>query len=145
MTSLRYPPTLRSLLTDERYEQYFRRNVKLPQSISPNPRWQVMAETIDGTWKRGMRHTAKEAIDLTLSLLEDETIRDAAIISRGKLFKAPSFIAEHMGPGEEWCGRCRRPTLFTRYARRHPALRHAPVIVEGIRRCYFCGIREDFK
>ena len=92
-----------------------------------------------------MRHTAKEAIELTLSLLDDDSIRDVSMISRGKVFRTPSFAHELLSPGEAWCGRCRRPTLFTPYARKHPALAHAPVIVEGINRCYFCGIQEGFK
>lgn len=143
-TSLRYPPTLSSLLEHEDYSTYFRRTVKLLPTISPNPRWMIMAETHEGKWKRAMRHTFKEGLVTVNRILADtEHYRDLSIISRSKLFKEPSFAHELMSPGEQWCGRCRRPSIFTLYGSTHPALRDVPVIVEGERRCYFCGIREE--
>jgi hypothetical protein len=142
-TSLRYPPTLSSLLDHEDYHTYFRKNTKLLPSISPNPPWQIMAETLEGKWKRARRMTFAEASTLVDSLLDQPDVyRDVAIISRRRIFKVPSFGHELMQPGEEWCGRCRRPTLFLPYGRKHPALADAACIVEGVHRCYFCGAQE---
>jgi hypothetical protein len=139
--SLRYPPTLHSLLDDPAYEAYFRRSVKLPPSPSTSPPWQMMAHTTEGKWKKGFFDNFTDARARALAMMEDPAIRDICIISRRKLFKTPSLATTLMSPGDEWCGRCRRPTHYRQYGSKHPALGHAPVIVGGATRCYFCGMQ----
>lgn len=142
--TLRHPPTLRSLLEDKRYNKYFLTVVKQNKAIQRDP-WLIMAVTPEEKWARTTKPTWKDALHKGLELLDNPRFRDIAIISRPRIFKTPEWAHEMLEPGEDWCGRCRRPTLFNLYARRHPALRDVPVIVENTNRCYFCGMREGMK
>lgn len=136
-------PTLPSLLKDEDYAQYFKRNTKTFPSTDPN-RWQLMALTKEGKWRGGFRTDFRAAWDATKKLWHTDEYADIAIICRNRIFATPHALAETLcSPGQEWCGRCRRPTEFRVYYQTHHALKHAPVIVPGLRRCYYCGISQD--
>lgn len=142
LTLMRYPTTLSSLRDDEEYEEYFRRSRKIP-GVHNKP-WMLIVHTTDDKYKRGLYDKFNEAHYKLQSLPSTVAVRDWSIISRPKIFKAPKFIGRMMEPGEQWCGRCRRPSLFLPYGTSHPALRGiAAVIMPYENRCFFCGLREE--
>lgn len=144
--TLTYPTTLHSLLDDAQYLDYFSRYVKLHPTPAMQPRWLIMAQANDGTWKRGLKESFISARRTAEKLLGTPEIRDLSIIARPKIFKEPSWMARLTEPGDEWCGRCRRPSRFIEYnGTRHPAIPTASLIVDNMNRCYFCGLREGFK
>lgn len=105
-----------------------------------------MAQTHDRTWKRGLRESFIAARRTAENLLTQPDIRDLSIIARPKVFREPQWMHRLMEPGEQWCGRCRRPSRFIEYnGDRHPAMPSAMGIVQGVNRCYFCGIREGYQ
>lgn len=133
-------PTLPSLLKNEDYAEYFKRNTRCYRSTDPN-RWQIVALTHDGKWRNGFRPDFRAAWEATKKLHQSGEYADIAIVARNRVFSTPKLLAEELcAPGQEWCGRCRRPTEFRVYLRTHHALKHAPVIVPGLSRCYYCGI-----
>ena len=134
--------TLPQLLSDERYRDYFKRTTKTFNS--PGDRWQVVAIRPDGKYGTCMRPTFREAWVKTRELLATNNFEDVSIVSRNRVFATPVWAPEMMDIMDDWCGRCRRPTRFWRYGRSHPALKHAPCIVEDVRRCYYCGISKEY-
>ena len=142
LTLMRYPTTLSSLRDDEEYDTYFRKSRKII-GVHDKP-WMLMVHTTDDTWKRGLYNTFPEALYKLECLPPTVAVRDYAIISRPKLFKVPKFAERMTEPGDQWCGRCRRPSLFMPYGHSHPALKGiAPVIMPHENRCFFCGLREE--
>lgn len=144
LTTIRYPTPLATLLVDETYSIYFGRKPKLPKNVREiSPGWLVLAHTHKGKWKRKLISDYREAVDLTLELLEKPKYRDVSLISRRKSFLKPIWI-DQLAPFEEWCGQCRRPTLFQPfYGQEHPAI-YGDIYMQGEKRCFFCGIRKEF-
>ena len=135
---LRYPPTLSSLLDDERYYNYLGRRPKFSTS------WLVMAHTTSLTWKRGLFDKYSIALQKVTDLMDDDSIRDISIISRGHLSKEPKWMPVlYSSVFDKWCARCRRPTLYLISNRTPPAFINAPALVKGAKRCFFCGAREE--
>lgn len=144
LTLMRYPVTLSSLRDNEEYNNYFFKSRKII-GVHDKP-WMLMIHTHDDTWKRGLYPDFYAALNKYEGLPESiqSNVRDYAIISRPKIFKAPKLVHALTEPGEEWCGRCRRPTLFVPFGSSHPALKGiAPVIMRNENRCFFCGLREE--
>ena len=135
------PTPLKSLLKDELYREYFRR-VPKPFAHS-TPQFAIVAITPEGKYARASRETFKEAWEKAKPLLSDPRFHDVSIFIRNRITPAPSIAELLCRPAEDWCGRCRRPSIFRVYHTSHPALRDAPVIVEEQRRCYFCGLNYD--
>lgn len=138
--------TLPQLLKDEEYMSYFKRNTRVYDNAGGQP-WQVVALKKDGKWANGFRPDFKSAFLLIRKLHKSGEFEDYSIVSRNRIFNTPQVLAERLcnpAAGQEWCGRCRRPTEFLFYSRSHHALRHAPVIVEGRTRCFYCGISYEF-
>lgn len=138
--------TLPHLLKDEEYVTYFKRNTRVFEHAGENP-WQVVALKNDGKWANGFRPTFKQAFLAVKKLHHTGEYQDFSIIARNRIFATPRVLADRLcdaASGEEWCGRCRRPTRFRYYGRSHHALRHAPVVVVGRTRCFFCGISYEF-
>lgn len=138
--------TLPQLLRDEDYAAYFKRNTRTFATADPNP-YQVVALRNDGKWANGFRPDFVSAFKAVKKLYKTGTYKDFSIVVRNRIFTTPPILAERLcnaAEGEEWCGRCRRPTVFSYYAGRHHALRHAPVIVAGRTRCFYCGIGYEF-
>ena len=134
------PQTLKTLLEYPAYREYFRRVP--PPFAHSTPQFAVVAVTKDN--RRGMttRDTFKEAWVKGRSLLSNNShIVDIDIFCRNRVHPIPKALANELClPAEDWCGRCRRPSLFQIYSSSHPALRDVSVIVENQRRCFFCGI-----
>ncbi|QNJ59560.1 hypothetical protein PP997_gp60 [Gordonia phage BigChungus] len=136
------PITLRDLLSRDDYKDYFRRApVPFPSSTPP---WAVVAISREGKYGKVHRDDFKSAFSTAKKILQRDDIHDVSIFCKNRISIVPSFADEIMTPAEDWCGRCRRPSIFKRYGTRHPALRDAPVIVADQRRCYFCGISYAF-
>ena len=138
--------TLPQLLKDEEYMTYFKRNTRVFQTAGQEP-WQIVALRQDGKWANGFRPDFVSAFKAIKKLHKTGSYVDYSIISRNRIFSTPRLLAERLcdpASGEEWCGRCRRPTVFRSYGRSHHALRHAPVVVLGRQRCFYCGISYEF-
>lgn len=132
---LNLPPTLRELLQDKSYRQYF---LTVP-TPTIGQTWQVWGLKYNEKWAGKVVETYREGVGLVKQLLaEKETYRDVAIIS-----KTSEYAPPHGSSYRRWCGRCRRPTLFLPNPR-HPSLRGAKIISDPTaNRCFFCGIREE--
>ena len=138
--------TLPHLLKDEEYAAYFKRNTRVFDHTGDDP-WQIVALKTNGKWANGFRPDFKSAFLAVKKLHHTGDFTDYSIVSRNRIFAVPTTLAERLcnpAAGEEWCGRCRRPTQFLYYSGHHHALRHAPVIVRGRTRCMFCGIAYEF-
>ena len=138
--------TLPQLLRDEEYAEYFKRNTRTFKSACEQP-WQIVALRNDGKWANGFRPDFLTAFKAIKKLHRSGEYKDFSIVSRNRIFSTPKVLSERLcdaTAGHEWCGRCRRPTIFQSYGVRHHALRHAPVIVAYQCRCYYCGISYDF-
>ncbi|QSL99588.1 hypothetical protein [Mycobacterium phage Maco2] len=143
MTTALTLPVLPSLLRHEGYAEYFKRNIRCFRSTDPN-KWQIVAVTHEGKWRNGFRPDFRTSWEATKKLWHSGEYADIAIIARNRVFSTPHALAEELcAPGQEWCGRCRRPTEFRLYLKTHHALKHAPVIVPGLMRCYYCGISRE--
>ena len=136
------PITLKDLLAREEYKEYFKRAPK--PFAHASPQYALVAISHDAKYGKAVRPTLKEAWEKAQALLDDPRIRDVSLFVRNRITPVPAVLASELcAPAEDWCGRCRRPSIFRRYPRFHPALRDAPVIVENVRRCYFCGLSYD--
>lgn len=141
--TLRYPTPLSTLLADETYSIYFGRRPKLPKIPEISPGWMVLAHTHKGKWKRKLISSFPEARDTALRIQYNPKFRDVCLVSRRKSFIKPNWI-DSLAPFEEWCGQCRRPTLFQEfYGDQHHGI-VGPVYMQGELRCFFCGIRKEF-
>ncbi len=125
---------------------YFKRNTRVFEVASGQP-WQIVALKNNGKWANGFRPDFMSAFKAVRKLHKSGDYADFSIVSRNRIFKTPPLLAERLcdpTSGQEWCGRCRRPTMFRPYGASHHALRHAPVIVAGRLRCFYCGIAYEF-
>src|SRR6478735_4168106 len=109
--------TLPQLLRDEEYATYFKRNTRVYEHAGENP-WQIVALRNDGKWANGFRPDFVSAFKAVKKLKSTGLYRDYSIVSRNRIFKTPALLAERLCDpvsGQEWCGRCRRPTTFRYY------------------------------
>jgi hypothetical protein len=142
--TLRYPTTLATLEIDETYSIYLSRKPKMPKAPVLSPDWMILGHTHKDKWVRHLEPDYKEAVRKLHILQGKSNIRDVCLFSRRKTFKKPTWI-DALAPFEEWCGRCRRPTLFQTYPlTTHHALPGATILVPDQKRCFFCGIRQTY-
>lgn len=136
------PATLSDLLSNEDYRDYFK---KSPRPFrSSTPQFGIVGISHDNRYGMVLRPTFKEAWEKSKLLLADPRIRDVSLFARNRIVPPPIFAFDLMKPAEDWCGRCRRPSIFRIYGSYHPALKHCPVVVPEVRRCYYCGISYDY-
>lgn len=141
--TLRYPTPLATLEVDETYQKYLSRKPKMPKIPEISPAWLILGHTLKDTWVRSLESDYKEAFRKLKLLQEKPKIRDVCLVSRRKVFAKPHWL-EH-SPFEEWCGRCRRPTLFQPYyLNTHHAWPDGQVWLLNEKRCFFCGIRPSY-
>lgn len=144
-------PTLRELLRDEMYRDYFMTPAKLPATLlreGATP-WRVWVKTgVDSgvTWRKKDFPRYKAARDFVLEqVLPRERIVDAALSCKPKGFAAPmAFLDQEVQwelQGWRWCWRCRRPVTFGVYHRHHAVPGYSALASEALR-CPICGIRE---
>jgi hypothetical protein len=144
---LMVPPTWDELMDDDVYAAYVRRRPRLPVNIDHGQPWLVVARRFPDTdrplW--GLKRYADyaDAYRFVRGKLRDREFEDMAIVCRPKLWKPPvGFTWNQSKFG--WCGRCRRPSMFTNTMKHH-ALRDAPALAtEDGNRCHYCGAREIF-
>ena len=135
---MRHPQTLKSLLTEDMYRDYFRR---MPAPFAHStPQFAIVAVTPSGKFGKTTRSTFKEAWAKAKTLTPEVGIMDVSIFIRNRVHPVPPFASALCRADEDWCRRCRRSSIFRIYGTTHPTLRDIPVMVEDQRRCFFCGI-----
>lgn len=146
---IRTAPSMSELLSDEIYRAYMRKRPRLPESAQFGEPWRILAQRVtdDETprWALANMSTYDDAYRRMQKLLaQPKKWADVTIISKRRFFSPP--VGFEWDPKLDWCGRCRRPTMFKVMWRRHPALRDAPVVQysEDLHRCIFCGVRQGF-
>lgn len=136
------PPDIRTLLRDDVYAAFMRRRPKLSPHLlheSLSPPWQVWVLTTTDKWRRAEFGTYDEAYGLMKRQLELDSVADLAIVCKRRLIGPP--IGFEWSGNHAWCGRCRRPTLFTKKYN-HRALRGHEITYDEPIRCFYCGIRQ---
>jgi hypothetical protein len=146
-TKLIVPPSWEELMDNEVYASWAKRRPKLPVNLSHGEPWMIVArrhsETPGATWATKRMPVYDDAFRRARRMLATHDFEDIAIVSRRMLFRPPIGFTWNTSR-YSWCGRCRRPSVFS-FAWTHFALRGAPVLAEiNIERCYYCGAREVF-
>lgn len=141
------PPCLRELLAEPLYKAYFKKRPPEPTAQTLNHPWQVWAFN-EQTGKWGSKHcsTYPDAYTFVRKLYVKPEYADIAIVSRAVIHPLPRAfkLAELWDPYRyDWCGRCRRPTIFRYMPSGHRALHSAPAITtDEPYRCFYCGVRK---
>lgn len=164
------PPTIFNLLDDPIYRAYMKHVPPPHPLLGDGDPWQVWARFTNGKWRTAKFHTYADAWRVLVKhyRMGHDVVGDVAIVSRRVFYGPPgewrkvrvktpprgslpasTRIEERWFPtftwdaGLEWCGRCRRPTVFRRLTPDHHALRRAPALtVDEPFRCQYCGIRQ---
>lgn len=145
---VRVAPSMPELLKDELYAGYMKRRPRLHEGARYGEPYRILAQRVsddDKTiWALANAATYDDAYRRMHKLLDGTKWRDVVVICKRRFYGPPQGF--EWDPMLEWCGRCRRPTIFKVMWKRHPALRDAPVVqyAEDLKRCIFCGVRRDF-
>jgi hypothetical protein len=160
--------TLRELLEDKQYREFFTTRPDPPRVILPHEMpWRVnIQRQTAGGWARKDFHTYIEAFKFLKPRLKE--VHDAAIQSRGVAYHPPFKVVRVVRngkpvldekkkpvlrrlvwtpklPGDEephiWCTYCRRPTVFRWYSKHH-AFPKGYAIETPYQRCCICGASE---
>jgi hypothetical protein len=132
---------MRELLDDTAYRAYIRVVPWLPECMRSGNPWAVYVAR-DSRWKGGLFATYADAWGVVVRAVRNPAVDDVAIVSRRKLFAPDQSIRHVIDWSFEWCGRCRRPSMFEVFGRHH-ALRGP---VDGSQpRCVYCGIRREYR
>lgn len=161
--------TLRELLADDKYKEYFLKVPVLPDIARTAPPWRLYVQReASASWARKDFETYREAFkrlkSLGISEIHDATIQSRAhayypplrrvkIVRNGQVLIDPKtkkpltriIYWKAQLPGEEsphrWCPYCRRPTIFTWFMKHHAFPRGTPMDPSQ-RRCTICGASE---
>ena len=146
---IRSAPDMSTLLSDEIYAAYMRKRPRLHEGARYGEPYRILAQRVssDDTsrWALANMPTYDDAYRRVMKMMKQpEKWADAVIICKRKFYMPPQGF--EWDPKLDWCGRCRRPTMFKVMWKRHPALRDAPVVHYGddVHRCIFCGVRQGF-
>lgn len=146
---IRTAPPMPELLSDEIYSAYMRKRPRLPESAQHGSPWRILAKRVSvdekTSWALRDMPTYDDAYRRMLKLLaQPDKWADVVIISKRRFYSPPKGF--EWDTKLDWCGRCRRPTMFKVMWKRHPALRDAPVVQysDDLHRCVFCGVRQGF-
>jgi DNA-directed RNA polymerase subunit RPC12/RpoP len=136
------PPTMHELMDDLVFAKMMRTRPRIPSNLTrptQTPAWHVWRLTTEDKWQRGRYSVYDDAYRKMKELLADRHTADIAIVSIRFLMPPPAnFI--YRPRRNPWCGRCRRPSLFTEQWD-HRALRHSDMTFDEPVRCHYCGIR----
>lgn len=136
------PPAFRDLLKDAELKRYILRTPRLPGSMpTPNP-YRVWGIRHDEKWAGKLFQDYRDAFDLVKTMLKQtDKYADVVITCRPVAFGPPAGY--DMPKGMQWCGHCRRPSVFRRmYA--HPVMKKWPVISDDeVMRCFYCAARQQ--
>lgn len=148
MADLLYtPPTYDELMENRVYRAWARKRPKLPANVSAGLPWLVIArrtpEAAGSTWALKKEALYADAYQRAFRTIQKPDFHDVAVVSRRMLFRPPRGFIWDTG-AFNWCGRCRRPSVFFEQLR-HPALNGALMLSwDDLNRCYYCGARESF-
>lgn len=141
--------TLREQLADPIYRKWFATSPKMKVSGFTPPWWVYVQREPDGPWARAEFQTWAEGYRYVAKNLKK--FHDMALTHKRQLFRPPVVTEKasgkrryHFPPGmddplTQWCGYCRRVTVF-RYFNRHHAF-PAWACAGDERRCSICGAR----
>jgi len=163
------PPPIGELLDDPVYRAYVTRipDASANLSLAVGEPWQVWVRKADDRWMTGKFATYPGAWNTLVRAHRSGKATDIALVSRRVFFAPPGTWEEYKvkvvnprtkekrieirerwvntfgwDPFFEWCGRCRRPTVFRNLHWTHHALRQQPCLTDDEPyRCVFCGIR----
>lgn len=133
------PPTIHELLQDPAAKALLLKAPKLPgNTAEPFRVWGIRH---DDKWAGKLFPDYRSAFDLVRKMIKDrDTYADVVITCRPVAFARPQSV--HLPPGTDWCGHCRRPTVYRRM-RSHAAMKKWPVVEPDpdIKRCWYCAAR----
>ena len=134
------PPTFRELLAIPEWKSYVLRTPRLPAGCHTSEPFRVWGIRHDDRWAGKSFAEYRDAFALVKTMLaQKDKYRDVTLICRPVAFHPPETL--EMPVGMDWCGHCRRPTVFRR-VHNHPAMRKWSVISEDDpKRCYYCASR----
>jgi hypothetical protein len=164
------PPTIFELLSDPIYRAYVKRVPSAHPLLEHGDPWQVWARFTDGKWRTGLFSTYADAWRVLVKYYRRDQItpvEDIALVSRRVFYGPPGewrkvrvrvpakgnqpattrieerwYSTYHWDAGLEWCGRCRRPTVYRKLHPSHHALKRQPCLAEDEPlRCMYCGMR----
>lgn len=134
------PLTMSELLSDPVYKAYILKTPRLPAGCRSATPWRVWGLRDDEKWAGKEFAEYRDAFELVKRMLRDPRYLDVAIICKPTEFGPPPEF--QVPPLMDWCGRCRRPTVFRQFYNHH-AMRKWPVVSEeSINRCYYCAARQ---
>lgn len=135
------PPTFREMLDlDPTWKSFILKTPRLPAGCRPAEPFRVWGIRVDDKWAGKSCSDYAAAFAVVKSMLrQPEKYRDVTLICRPVAFGPPAGMTMPMGM--DWCGHCRRPSVFRR-VHSHPAMKRWPVISdEDVKRCYYCAAR----
>lgn len=164
--------TLRELLVDKTYKEFFLTRPELRPHPRTSPPWRVYVQRKpDGSWAKKDFWSYVEAFKFLKKLLPE--IHDAAIHCRGVSYKPPSrrvrvtrggkpviikspngtrvqrtrlvYWTPKLEPEEAphvWCPWCRRPVEIRWFSKHHSFNGVDQVFDPSLRRCVICGASE---
>jgi hypothetical protein len=133
------PLTFSELLEDPIYRSYVLKTPRLPAGCRNGTPWRVWGQRTDEKWAGKLFAEYRDAFDLVKQMLRDPRYEDVALICRPTEFGPPRGF--QVPPLMDWCGHCRRPTVFRR-SRRHHAARKWPASDPSVLRCWYCAARQ---
>lgn len=160
--------TLRELLTDKIYREFFITVPEMPANLHPSQTpWRVYVQKeLHGRWARRDFNQYRDAFKFLKPLLKDA--HDATIQSRGIAFSPPARVVKVKRNGQllrdekgkvvlrrivwqpilpeaeephRWCPYCRRPTVFGWFSKHH-AFSSGFEFDLALQRCTICGASE---
>lgn len=137
------PPTFREMLAlDPTWKKYVLRAPRLPGGTSTTNPFRVWGIRHDDKWAGKYTDDYASAFDVLKKMLAKPDIyADAVIVCRPVAFGPPPGM--EMPRGTQWCGHCRRPSVFRRVYD-HPAMRKWQVVSDDeVVRCYYCAARQQ--
>lgn len=141
MNELIRPLTIHELLEDPIYKRYLLKAPKPRPAWGAQP-WRVWGLRTDDKWAGKLFPTYREAFDLLKVMIrERDKYTDAVITCRPSEFGPPKGFL--IPPLLDWCGYCRRPTVYRRLTHKHHVIKKWPVFADyAARRCIYCASRE---
>jgi hypothetical protein len=135
------PLTMHELLQDPVYKKYLLKAPRLPKGCRPPNPWRVWGLRTDDKWAGKLFPDYVSAFGLVKDMLKNPRYVDVVITCRPVEFAPPAHF--QIPPLMEWCGYCRRPTVYRRLTARHHVIKKWPVFSnDGSRRCIYCANRE---
>lgn len=140
------PPSIQELIRIPEFRAMMKKRPFLPPHMQHGTPFRLWALTVDDRWLTKQYATYDEAWAVAVPRIKDtDKYADVCITVKPLLTPRTITIEHAMKPlylGWEWCGRCRRPTMFRAFPPSHHALRLQPLLTDDDPfRCYYCGIR----